>query len=143
MCAAIDKAVVILVLVTDKYVKKVGGENMMDNCKKEFKYAASRKGAKYMLALVMEPRMRNPREWTGAVGMELGSSLFYDITSDQPAEFEASVVHVYDAVCRRAGAFEQTKDASLFQRQKSSAHFVSHKTHPRYSDPPPLPNAIQ
>jgi hypothetical protein len=63
MCRAIDDAMVVLVFVTQRYAAKVGGLNHMDNCKKEFNYAASRKGAGAMLAVVMEERMRNTGLW--------------------------------------------------------------------------------
>jgi len=43
-----------VVFITANYIAKVGGENMADNCKKEFLYADRRKTAKLMIPVVME-----------------------------------------------------------------------------------------
>ena len=68
MCRGIDNAKVIIVFITHRYCEKVGGENESDNCKMEFQYAHRRKGIPNMVPVVMEPGMRNPADWGGALG---------------------------------------------------------------------------
>ena len=100
MCKGIDGSACIAVFVTQRYIDKVGGSNANDNCKKEFSYAAARKGANVMIPIVMEDRVRNPRQWSGAVGMELGGVLYKDCVSDETSKFQAGVDSIYDEVCR-------------------------------------------
>lgn len=90
MCDGIDASAAVLVLVTKRYVDKVGGTNHADNCKKEFMYADRQKTSSQMLPVVMEQRMKDSRQWGGPVGMSLGGQLYQklwdDSTFDQDAE---------------------------------------------------------
>lgn len=54
-----------------------------DNCKREFEYACLRKGVVKLLAVVMEDEARQPAEWSGPVGFNLGTTLYIDASSDQ------------------------------------------------------------
>ena len=54
-----------------------------------------------MIPVVMEPSMLNQLFWTGPVGMDLGSILYVDLTSDDPAKFEAGLDHLYREIIRR------------------------------------------
>jgi len=72
----------VLVFVTRNYVKKVGGTNEADNCKKEFNYAVRRKTATLMVPVVMEPSMKETSTWSGTVGMYLGGKLYEDYSSE-------------------------------------------------------------
>ena len=56
--------------------------NTADNCFKEFSYAESAHGSTKMLPVVMEPRMRQNKLWTGLLGMHLGRSLYVNFTDD-------------------------------------------------------------
>ena len=49
-----------------------------DNCLYEFNFA--RLMRRDMLAVVMEPGMRNPMEWKGLLGGTLGSDLYEDLS---------------------------------------------------------------
>ena len=82
MCDGIDKTKIIIVFVTKRYADKVQSGQDNDNCKLEFKYAMRRKGAGYMIPVVMEERMRNPGLWEGPVGMALGGVLAVRMFSD-------------------------------------------------------------
>ena len=82
MCSGIDRTQAVLVFVTKKYVDKVAGTNTRDNCKKEFQYAELKKSAQFMIPVVMEPSMRKTSTWSGAVAMNLGSTLYVDFSSD-------------------------------------------------------------
>ena len=53
-------------------------------------------GAK-MLPVVMEPGVRDPRAWTGPVGMELGGMLYKDLASDDDEAFERTVRDIFQA----------------------------------------------
>ena len=59
LCDGIDKTRIFLVFVTQKYAKEVqsGQENSIQ--KLEFKYAMRRVGAKNMIPVIMEERMKN------------------------------------------------------------------------------------
>ena len=91
MCEGIDNTDCVVVFVTANYVGKVGGSNPADNCKREFSYAARRKG-KSMLAVCMEESMRNANDWTGPVGMNLGGSLYVDLSSDETLEQQSAAL---------------------------------------------------
>jgi hypothetical protein len=53
-CGAIADSSTCVVFITANYIAKVSGENMADNCKKEFLYADRRKTAKQMIPVMME-----------------------------------------------------------------------------------------
>ena len=62
LCDGIDNTRLVLVFVTQKYVKEVQSGQDNDTKKLEFKYAMRRKGAKNMIPVIMEERMKNPGE---------------------------------------------------------------------------------
>jgi len=88
MAAGIENSAVVLCFATKKYCDKVGeirspenpDPNPADNCKKEFNHAVLKK--KPMVAVVMEPRMRDTSGWNGNFGIELGSNLYVDMVDD-------------------------------------------------------------
>ena len=86
MCDGIDASAIVLVFITRRYVDKVAGDNAADNCQKEFNYAELKKTNAKMVAAVMEPRMKDPSKWDGAVGMALGGQLYYTLDSDDTFE---------------------------------------------------------
>ena len=75
MAHGIENSKGVLVFVTDEYRKKVNGNNDRDNCKYEFKYAALMK-PENMVAVVLEPEMRDTKIWGGMLGATLGSNLY-------------------------------------------------------------------
>ena len=121
MIDGIDSSAVIVVFVTDAYIKKVGSKNPADNCLKEFMYASRKKTAARMLAVPMEPSCLNPSAWEGPVGMELGGMLykanFADDTSD--FEFEKNVEILFDEILRKAGV---TKLPPNFEEARIERH---------------------
>jgi len=75
MTQGIDDSSVVIVCVTQDYIKKVSGKGPKganDNCKIEFDYTMRRKGPEMVVPVVMEPICLNPREWEGAVGAQVG-----------------------------------------------------------------------
>lgn len=90
MCQGIDNTRVILCFITKRYVDKVGSpDHVPDNCKKEFMYAARKLTAAKIVPICMEPGMRNPADWSGPVGMELGGMLYTDMSDDKNAGITA------------------------------------------------------
>jgi len=66
---------------------------------RQFDYALRSKGARSMIAIVMEPRMRNPGNWKGQVGGKLGGKLYIDLSEDGPL-FE---VHLIQCCVQESG----------------------------------------
>ena len=86
MTKGVDESRVAVVFITNRYITKAAGEGeggADDNCKFEFDYALLRKGVQRMVAVVMEPDARNPKEWLGVVGGKLGTSLYVDLSADE------------------------------------------------------------
>ena len=80
--------------------------------KLEFDYSVLRKGVGKMVAVVMEPGMRNPKNWVGVVGAKLGTSLYVDLTGDHTDEdFTTGIQHlvreIEDRACRHGAALQQ------------------------------------
>ena len=82
MVRGMDRTRVVLVFITSRYSRKVGGINQQDFCKREFSYAVNRKGIKQIIPIVMEEEMKNISTWDGALLFNLGDSLFVDFTGD-------------------------------------------------------------
>ena len=83
MVRGIDECDAVVVCLTRAYHDKVNGAvadaTTLDNCCKEWKYAHARR--KPVVAVVVEPHMRDPSTWTGVVAMQLASSMYVDGTS--------------------------------------------------------------
>ena len=85
MTEGIDNAETVIVFVTGRYITKAAGKGpngANDNCKLEFDYASLRKGVERMVAVVMEPDVRDTKTWRGVVGAKLGTSLYVDMSGD-------------------------------------------------------------
>jgi len=78
MAAGIEDSKGFLAFITDEYRKKVNGDNEFDNCKYEFNYACLMRRDK-MQAVVIEPQMRNPKNWLGQLGAALGNKIYTDL----------------------------------------------------------------
>ena len=123
MCDGIDASAIVVVFITKRYVEKVSGDNAADNCQKEFNYAELKKTSANMIAAVMEPRMKDPRLWDGAVGMTLGGKLYYALDSDETFEPDMeqlcrAVIGMIQAMGPGApAAFEISSGMALWQAQ--------------------------
>ena len=60
LCDGIDKTRLVLVFVTQQYAKEVQSGQDNNTRKLEFRYAMRRKGARNMIPVIMEERMKNP-----------------------------------------------------------------------------------
>eukprot|EP00732_Lithocolla_globosa_P006041 Lithocolla_globosa_v1_NODE_6719_length_1045_cov_5.270707.p1 type:complete len:152 gc:universal NODE_6719_length_1045_cov_5.270707:460-5(-) len=77
-CRGIDESCVVVVFITANYITKTCGKGKLkerDNCLKEFEYAELRKGARRMIAVVMEKECRDTSLWAGPVGASLAPKL--------------------------------------------------------------------
>jgi hypothetical protein len=85
----IDESAFFLAFITKDYVEKVkrGASSSgtdLDWCSVEFTVALNTK-PKRMIAVVMEPAMRNTSSWQGPVGI-LGPNMYVDLSSDDLCE---------------------------------------------------------
>ena len=93
MIDGIDHCACVVVFITENYISKASGTGVngdKDNCFFEFDHAAQTKGRDKMIAVVMEPRCKDTKNWFGLVGAELRGSLFVDFTSDDMFDHAAS-----------------------------------------------------
>jgi len=85
---AIDESAVFVAFITKAYVEKVSqgaSRSQADWCFAEINYASMTIRNK-MIAVVMEPAMKNVSQWTGLVKSCLSSTLNVDFTSDDKLE---------------------------------------------------------
>jgi hypothetical protein len=102
MCDGIDKSRYVIVFVTQNYIDKVDGKGPKgdrDNCHLEFNYAARKKGASKMIAVVMEDACSDSSEWDGPVGMYLGGELYFSFKND--SELQKCAKLVYNEIQKR------------------------------------------
>ena len=98
MTNGIEGSKTVIAFITNRYLEKVNGDGEQgddDNCKFEFDYADRRKGNSAMYPVVMEPRCRDPRSWTGIVGGKLGGKLYADFTDDELLERAVDAIAKY------------------------------------------------
>ncbi|KAJ1480460.1 hypothetical protein T484DRAFT_1901078 [Baffinella frigidus] len=106
MAEGIDNSKTMGVFVTARYISKASGrgENGADdNCKFEFDYALNQKGVESVIVLVMEPRCRNSKKWTGTVGGKLANLLHIDLSKDG-APFEKGVQLLYEKILAKTSS---------------------------------------
>ena len=100
MVEGIENSDVIVVFITETYRDKVNQIDGRDNCLFEFKHAFEQKGPEVMIPVVMEPGMRNAREWKGLLGAALSSHLYVDFSSafTDDAIFDAKVNELVSSI---------------------------------------------
>ena len=54
-----------------------------------------------MIAVVMEPGVKNTKDWVGPVAMALGGSLYVDLSSDE--KFSEGCQHLYETITKMLG----------------------------------------
>ena len=100
MVEGIENSDIIVVFITEAYRDKVNQIDGRDNCRFEFKYAFERKGPEVMIPVVMEPCMRNARDWTELLGAALSTHLYVDFSSafTDDAIFDAKVNELVSSI---------------------------------------------
>ena len=92
----------IAVFITKRYLDKVNGQDLIDNCKFELDYAFRLKGSTKIIPVVMEASMRNPATWGWGAGSALLSGLLYvNMSSDDPVVFERAVAELHSQIMTR------------------------------------------
>ena len=72
---------VVVVFVTRRYMEKLmTPTSIQDNCKKEFKYSVRRHTEAKMIPVIMEPDMKDSSKWSGPMALELGGTLWVDLS---------------------------------------------------------------
>ena len=100
MVEGIENSDVIVVFITDAYLNKINSGNGRDNYLYEFKHAFEQKGPEVMIPVVMEPCMRNARDWHGLLGAALSTHLYIDFSSSftDDATFDAKVNELVSSI---------------------------------------------
>ena len=68
-----------IAFITNRYHDKVVHGPDTDNCRAEFDFASMKVP---MLAIVLDPSMRNPHDWKGNLALTLATKLFIDMSGD-------------------------------------------------------------
>ena len=68
-----------IAFITKRYHDKVVYGPDTDNCRAEFDFASMKVP---MLAIVLDPSMRNPHDWKGNLGFTLTTKLYIDLCGD-------------------------------------------------------------
>jgi ribosomal protein L40E len=114
MAEGIESTKIVIAFITEKYRNKVNSNNAIDNCYFEFNYATLEKSGNFMIPVVMEPKMRNSRNWKGRLGAELGTHLYVDLSDDTPEIFTKKCEELYQLIIAAIVEFDKS------QPQKSS-----------------------
>ena len=81
MCKGIDGCDAVLVFVTAEYMQKVEAGDDHDNVRREFMYAVN--GNKLLIPIRFDSKL--PSQWSGPLGMVLGSHMYTDLSMCTPA----------------------------------------------------------
>ena len=87
MVRGIDSCELFVTFVTANYMKKVNQTDLRDRCKIEFKYAFQKKDPTRMIRVVLESGMLEQKNWKGIFAAFVGTSVYIDLSSDDPALF--------------------------------------------------------
>eukprot|EP00045_Choanoeca_perplexa_P015696 m.200876 g.200876 ORF g.200876 m.200876 type:complete len:369 (+) comp17056_c0_seq12:144-1250(+) len=86
MCKGIQDSDTVVVCLTERYMKKVNGDNDKDNCKLEFDYAASHHGKSKLIPVVMEKAVCDTHAWTDSIGMYLNGTVYVKMWDEDDVE---------------------------------------------------------
>ena len=79
MSSGIDNSAIVLCFITLDYLEKVNQGDSRDNCCFEFGYAFQQKGSNGMVAVVVDDRSTDTRDWRGKVGGAIGNRLYVNM----------------------------------------------------------------
>ena len=133
MCKGIDECHVVLIFITENYIRKVAEGGESDNVRREFMYSVLKK--KVMIPIRME-KVESER-WTGPVGMQLGSILYMDFPLDcNDPDFLASLRR------RINSASSRTRFLSAGRKTSVKNAFAREFTQLSHRPPPSLPQSL-
>jgi len=98
MATGIDSSSVFVVFITGEYIRKCAECGADDNCHAEFSYAVQRKGVQKVVAVVMEPELKDTAKWQGPIGLRLNGLLYVDFTEDTSRSLPVSAKRLREAV---------------------------------------------
>eukprot|EP01040_Poterioochromonas_malhamensis_P010319 gene10319-11224_t len=137
MAEGIENTKLILVFITEKYRNKVNSNNAIDNCYFEFNYATLEKSGNFMIPVVMEPRMRNPRDWKGRLGAELGTHLYVDLSEEDPEIFDSKCKELHALIEPLIAEYDKTHPPSTSTVQPVH-HHPHHQIHHKEGSAEPV-----
>ena len=82
MAQGIQNTQSVIVFITQKYIEKVKGDNVGDDCKQEFSYALVRKTSSNMALALMVREMCKTWKWTGPVPLNLSRKIYFDMSGE-------------------------------------------------------------
>mmetsp|Transcript_29591 Transcript_29591/g.32225 ORF Transcript_29591/g.32225 Transcript_29591/m.32225 type:complete len:559 (+) Transcript_29591:45-1721(+) len=138
MAEGIENTKLILVFITEKYRNKVNSNNAIDNCYFEFNYATLEKSGNFMIPVVMEPRMRNPRDWKGRLGAELGTHLYVDLSEEDPEIFDSKCKELHALIEPLIAEYDKTNPPSTSTVQPVHHHHPHHQIHHKEGSAEPV-----
>jgi hypothetical protein len=121
MAEGIESTKIVIAFITEKYRNKVNSNNAIDNCYFEFNYATLEKSGNFMIPVVMEPQMRNSRNWKGRLGAELGTHLYVDLSDDTPEIFAKKCEELYQLILAVIVEFDKSQTQKSSKTHQSTA----------------------
>ena len=124
MCNGIECSEVFVMFLTERYMRKVTGNDLQDNCKKEFNYAKQKIGAAKMICVVMEKRCLDTKTWPGQISMYCGSRLYFDFSSDE--DFDGKIDRLADFISVTCGenSARNTNPITSDASSEAPEHFI-------------------
>ena len=84
----------VVICITRSYLAKASGKGPKghdENIRFEFNVSCQKKGVTLMVPVVFEGGLHNLADWPGNVSGKIGDRLRYDLSTDEPQEFEREV----------------------------------------------------
>ena len=110
MADGIDRSRAVVIFITHAYMVKVNGDGPNgenDNAKFEFDLALLKKGVQRMVPIVMDPEVKDTKNWTGVVAGKFGTRLYIDCSED---DLSKGIDEVSDKIIKMLGnANEQSE----------------------------------
>lgn len=127
---SIEKSAVVVVFITHEYLLKASGLGQRgedDVCKYEFDCALLERGLANIVAVVMEPGLRNPSDWVrGTVHGKCGGRFYYDL-ADDATHCKGLQRLIDDLYARR---YDDDQVHSRFSRMAASSHLTARCAEP-------------
>eukprot|EP00607_Mallomonas_marina_P010562 CAMPEP_0182421000 /NCGR_PEP_ID=MMETSP1167-20130531/6146_1 /TAXON_ID=2988 /ORGANISM="Mallomonas Sp, Strain CCMP3275" /LENGTH=670 /DNA_ID=CAMNT_0024597657 /DNA_START=71 /DNA_END=2083 /DNA_ORIENTATION=- len=79
----IDLSQIFIVCVTKSYELKLSKHDNSDHIVKDFFYAEKKRTPKFMIPIILEPRMKDPKTWSGPLKLALSNHSVIDFTRDE------------------------------------------------------------
>ena len=104
MADGLRSSLCVVTFLTERYIVKASGNGpngSNDNCKYEFDTALMSRhlGVDKIIPVVMEPRLRNARDWpNGTVKGKLGMMRYINLTSDDTKQFKDGIEELFKEI---------------------------------------------